>query len=305
MRYLSSLLCVIGAFGQANPIVDYLKLTPQQVAALSSNIRDFGPAVRVAVSKENSWYNAIKAEYARDELDSAALGSLQGQIEMNCREIAAAASQISGQNRSLLTSIQRVRLDALLALSNDEWLFDQATMAHLSTTPILDQNAYSAYDPSLELALVIGLTQTQLARLRTLNQILHTELSSQYDRIFALRGLMDAELLGENPSPSVLGGAGTELARRFQQIAGLVAQSVKENRAVLSAEQRAKIDSLFPAAKIDSLISSAATFYLRTPEALLPASLSFFVESLGGLVLVPEYRYCPFPSTHIATAARL
>src|SRR5262249_14982490 len=66
-------------------------------------------------------------------------------------------------------------------------------------------------------------------------------------------------------------GPGTEFAKRWQQMLALVEQSIVDNRAVLTAAQRAKIDAL-EAPGSDTLLRQAAGLFLTVTPKLLPAT---------------------------------
>ena len=310
MKYLAGLLLGIGAFAQSsNPIVDYLKLTPPQLAAMSTNIRSLAPDLSAAVSRGSSLIQGIQSGLAKEEIDSLTLGSLYSQFELNCRDIQAAAARLYTKNLTLLTPDQNAKLDALLAKERDQALIADASAANLFNVkpgPSFLNNVYGyVVDPTLELATYLEMSSSQLDRLRALDALDLKEVRRLWNRVQVLQEIIDIELTQDAPAVAPIGEADAEIALRNRDLAATVTSSIQNNRAVLTVAQRAKIDSLSPSSTIGPLAQRASVLYLTPVAHEVPASIGVPATGLSGLLASYELRDCQYPNITVLPSISL
>jgi hypothetical protein len=94
-------------------VKQFLGLTDSQVSAIIQNNNDYNT---FSFQQQQTIQHAqaqIAVETAQDQLDPVAIGSLYAGIESACRDLRSKAARSQQQNLSLLTDVQRAKLNML------------------------------------------------------------------------------------------------------------------------------------------------------------------------------------------------
>lgn len=308
MRYLVGFLVVISGFGQTNPLVGYLKLTPQQVTQLNANIQTLAPLVRGARDSGVNFNQNARAELDRVEIDRQSVGLWEVQFEMNCRDVQKLVSEVYGWNLALLTLDQKARLSAALTPSNAGILTVAAISSALRLTSAASDTQTLLFlnppEPSAGLAVYLGFSQAQLDRMRAFVAAYEFARHEPVNRVSLLWENIDFALENVEPDVAAVGSMQAEMARWIQEIAMLQAACVQNNRSVLTPAQIAKLDSLAVPENLEALTAGATSLFLTSPAATRPASYGFYQFGADVLLPTPETRSCVYPETSGISAAR-
>ena len=228
MRYFVGLFVLtastVVAQTNRNPVFDYLKLTPAQVAALQANAAAFLPDLQANTSLVDQTNAALVDQLAKPDLDEAALGAEYAAIEFVCRSINAGAQRLSEQNLAVLTPDQKTLLDGVAAKKQDYVLLSNAMASNLTqssssvvssglllTGTVYGTGIFGIYgvptyvpDPSLDLALYLGITSAQLDKLRKLNSAYSADMYAQSVRLSEIRASIADEVRQDVPSSATL-----------------------------------------------------------------------------------------------------
>lgn len=108
---------------------EYLQLTNAQVSGISLNNEEYNKSARERLQRVRQVQTEIAVETAKDQLDSAALGTRYTEVELICRDLRDLANTLQKQNLVLLTDEQRAKLKSLEEALK---LFSVQTEAQLS-----------------------------------------------------------------------------------------------------------------------------------------------------------------------------
>jgi hypothetical protein len=94
-------------------VQQFLGLTDSQVSAIIQNNNDYNTFSFQEQQTIQHAQSAIAVEIAQDQLDPVAIGNLYAGIESACRDLRSKAATVQQQNVSVLTDVQKAKLNML------------------------------------------------------------------------------------------------------------------------------------------------------------------------------------------------
>ena len=246
----------------------YLNLTAREVAAIEQATAHYN---QVAASKQLRLLeirNEIAAETRKTQPDALTLGVEHLEIESIRRELATQLAALRDQLRASLTPAQR---DKLTALSDARNLLPIAYDAQCETLIGFNATGCSLFTFPPELLQYLMLSSDQADTITSLNLANQKQSAERQRSISQLQAQIAQETAKDALDPLTIGKLDAKLETTRRGIANDLATLRNKARAVLNDAQRAKLNSLDEALKLQPLITVATCENLLDPHANPPS----------------------------------
>jgi hypothetical protein len=251
---LSAQVIVGQSFAFPTVLKEYLSLTGREVSAIQQATTHDN---QLAVSKQLRLIeiqNEIAAETRKIQPDALTLGVKYTETESIRRELATRSAALRDQLRALLDDAQRGKLSALNAARS---LFPIVYDAQCEN--LLDPSA-SGCSPSPfppELLQYLALSSGQVDALTSLNIAIQKRSAESRLDIAQLQARVAQETAKDILDPSMLGKLDTQIETKRRGVASDLTALRNKARALLNEAQRARLDLLEDARKLEPLITVA------------------------------------------------
>ncbi|MCC6362679.1 MAG: hypothetical protein IT165_04100 [Bryobacterales bacterium] len=135
----------------SSKLIEYLSLSPDQVAKLASNIKDYSTWLDGKERRIVSLREEISYETGRDTPDPGELGWRYAEIELTCRALVEEQKQLQARNAAVLNAAQQAKLKGLQDALRLSPVIAQAQSASLLPSGGSNADFTAIYDPAARL----------------------------------------------------------------------------------------------------------------------------------------------------------
>jgi TolA-binding protein len=280
----------------------YLSLTNAEIAYILQSDNDYNTVASSMQQQISDLYGKIAAVRQQTPLDAQAIGTYYAGIELIRRDLTKRQSDLAGTLRGSLDNTQQGQLDALAAAAAMQGLISEAQCENLfDSAPVggvmpffglitfANTSTISSCTPGFptDLQQYLGLSNDQAASIARLNSDNRKKQADNQQQIAQLQARITQETAKDPLDPLALGALYVQVDTIER---GTISNSTTlraATLAVLNDMQRAKLNTLGDASKLQLLIGEA-TFENLLPGGLSVCSASAFFDPSSG----SSYQLC-------------